>query len=256
MGWGEEEMDQRMHDAFVSTSPLDDIALPLLAMTHGVKVSERLAHHFGDTQIADLWLPFFCLSSNLTTGAYQLHRRGSVRHALRASISLPGVLPPATDGQNVLVDGAVMKNFPADIMRASQIGPIVGIDVTASRSITADDVARPSSVWRWIWSGQWRLGPPIVSLLMRTATVSTGRDLAAAREATDVLVQPDVSSIEIRDFAAYDVAVEAGYRATAEALDKLDRPVTQLRRRLSLHEREAMAPRSTPFGTIRPAAAE
>ena len=33
-------------------------------------------HHFGDTQIADLWLPFFCLSSNLTTGAYQLHRRG------------------------------------------------------------------------------------------------------------------------------------------------------------------------------------
>ena len=39
---------------------------------------------------------------------------------------------------------------------------------------------------------------------MRTATVSTGRDLAAAREATDVLIQPDVSGIEIRDWAAYD----------------------------------------------------
>jgi len=256
MGWTEAEMDARLHEAFVDSSPLDDIALPLLAMTHGVKVSDRLAQHFGETQISDLWLPFFCLSSNLTTGAYQLHRRGLLRHALRASIALPGVMPPATDGPNVLVDGAVMKNFPADIMRAAHLGPIVGVDVTTARSITAKDVARPSSVWRWIRSGQWRLGPPIVSLLMRTATVSTGRDLAAAREVTDVLIQPDVSKIEIRDWGAYDEAVEAGYRATVAALDKITRPVPELRRRASLREQAAAGAVMTPFMASATAAAE
>ena len=97
MGWDDEEMAHRIREAFVDTSPLADIAFPLLAMTHGLQVNERLAHHFGETQIADLWLPFFCLSSNLTTGAYQMHRRGLLRRALRASISLPGILPPATD---------------------------------------------------------------------------------------------------------------------------------------------------------------
>jgi NTE family protein len=232
VGWDGPEMDERIRDAFVTTSPLDDIALPLLAMTRGEKVRERLAKHFGDIQIADLWLPFFCVSSNLTTGAYQLHKGGLLREALRATISLPGVLPPATTSDNnVLVDGAVMKNFPADIMRLSQLGPIVGVDVSRGRSITADDVARPESVWRWIRSGQWRKGPPIVSLLMRAATVSTGRDLAAAREATDVLITPDLTGVEIRDWSAYEPAVEAGYRATIEALDKLTRPVTELRRR-------------------------
>ena len=236
MGWDDAEMEQRIQEAFVDTSPLADIAIPLLAMTHGLKVNERLAHHFSDTHIADLWLPFFCLSSNLTTGAYQMHRRGLLRRALRASISLPGILPPATDEQNVLVDGAVMKNFPADVMRASQLGPIIGVDVTTGRSITADDVARPKSVWRWIWSGQWRRGPPIVSLLMRAATVSTSRDIAAARAATDVLVMPDTSKVEIRDFGAYAPAVAEGYRAMIEALDKLDRPVQLLRRRHSLAE--------------------
>jgi NTE family protein len=256
MGWDGAEMDRRIRDAFVRTSPLDDIALPLLAMTQGVKVGERLSRHFGDAEIADLWLPFFCLSSNLTTGAYQLHRRGLLRKALRASISLPGVLPPATDGVNVLVDGAVMKNYPADIMRANQLGPIVGVDVTASRSITADDVARPESVWRWLRSGQWRNGPPIVSLLMRAATVSTGRDLAAAREATDVLILPDVARIEIRDWGAYDVAVEAGYRATLDSLDKLSRPVTEMRRRVSLAEQAAMAARQAPFAQAPSTAAE
>lgn len=255
MGWDDAEMDRRIREAFVDTSPLDDIAFPILAMTHGLKVSERLAQHFGDVQISDLWLPFFCVSSNLTTGAYHLHRRGLLRKALRASIALPGVLPPATDGADVLVDGAVMKNFPADVMRAGQLGPIVGVDVTTARSITADDVARPASVWRWFRTGEWRNGPPIVSLLMRTATVSTGRDLAAAREATDVLVLPEVAGIEIRDWKAYDRAVEAGYQATRDALSRLTRPVTELRRRASLAE-EAERARLAPFGGARTAAAE
>jgi NTE family protein len=244
MGWDDEEMDRRIRAAFVDTSPLDDMALPILAMTRGVKVTERLAEHFGDADIADLWLPFFCLSANLTTGAYHLHKRGRLREALRASVALPGVMPPATDGEDVLVDGAVMKNFPADVMRAGHQGVIVGVDVSGSRNITADDVARPVSVWRWLRSGDWRKGPPIVSLLMRAATVSTGRDLAAAREATDVLILPETGHIEIRDWSAYAPAVTAGYRATLEALDRLLRPVQELRRRATLKEQAAAAQES------------
>jgi NTE family protein len=234
--WDDVELNRRIREAFVDTSPLSDIAVPILAMTTGLRVSERLTQHFGEVSIADLWIPFFCLSSNLTTGAHHLHRRGLLRKALRATIALPGVLPPSTEDNNVLVDGAVMNNFPADVMRAAQLGPIVGIDVTGARSITADDVARPSSAWRWVWSGQWKKGPPIVSLLMRAATVSTGRDLAASRQATDVLVQPDVANVEIRDWSAYGPAVAQGYRAMIETLSKLKTPVTLLRRRPSLED--------------------
>ncbi|HUO11218.1 MAG TPA: patatin-like phospholipase family protein, partial [Caulobacteraceae bacterium] len=118
MGWDDPEMERRIRKAFVETSPLDDIAIPLIAMTHGEKVRERLHEHFNDRNIADLWLPFFCVSTNLTRGTYQLHRSGLVREALRASLSLPGVLPPVTSDNDVLVDGAVVKNFPADIMRS------------------------------------------------------------------------------------------------------------------------------------------
>jgi NTE family protein len=249
MGWDDEELDLRIRQAFVESSPLDDIAFPILAMTRGGKVSERLHDHFGDARIADLWRPFFCISANLTTGAYHTHRRGIVWKALRASVALPGVMPPATEGDDVLVDGAVLKNFPADVMRTTQLGPIVGVDVSGERNITADDVARPESAWRWIRSGQWRKGPPIVSLLMRAATISTGRDLAAAREATDVLVLPRTGGIEIRDWTAYEPAVAEGYRATLEALDRLDRPVQAMRRRISLAETAPPAPRMAHAAT-------
>lgn len=236
LGWSDLELDARIRKAFVDSSPLDDIAFPIRAMTHGRKVRQRLEEHFGDVDIADLWLPWFCVSSNLTTGAYQLHRRGRLVDALRASSALPGLLPPMVDGDNVLVDGAVLKNFPADLMRGLHLGPIVGVDVTRGRSITAKDIAGPDSVWRWLAGGAWRKGPPIVSLLMRAATVSAGQDYAAAREATDLLIAPDMSEVEIRDWEAYDPAVAEGYRAAVEALDALTRPVIDLRRRASLLE--------------------
>jgi len=251
MGWDDAELDRRIRAAFVDSSPLDDIAFPILAMTRGTKVTERLREHFGEAEIADLWRPYFCLSANLTTGAYHLHKRGLVWQALRASVALPGVMPPATDGDDVLVDGAVLKNFPADVMRAAQLGPIVGVDVSGDRNITADDVARPKSAWRWILSGQWRKGPPIVSLLMRAATVSTGRDLAAARAATDVLVQPRTGRIEIRDWSAYAPAVAEGYKATIEALDRLEQPVETLRRRISLQERARISANAPPRAVAR-----
>jgi NTE family protein len=238
MGWDDDEIDVRIKKAFVDTSPVDDIAFPLIAMTLGEKVRARLREHFGDTQISDLWLPFFCVSSNLTSGAYQLHRRGSLRHALRASIAIPGLLPPVTQDNNVLVDGAVMKTFPADIMRSMHLGPIVGVDVTRGRNITADEVARPASVLRWFLSGAWRQGPPIVSLLLRAATVTGGRDLAASRLATDVLVAPRVEAIEIRDWKAYDPAKLAGREAMQAALAGLSMPITDLRRRPSLIEQD------------------
>jgi NTE family protein len=110
----------------------------------------------------------------------------------------------------VLVDGAVMKNFPADIMRAP-----AGADRRRRRHARPQHHRRrrrpAASLWRWLWSGEWRKGPPIVALLMRAATVSTGRDLAASREATDVLITPKLNEIDIRDWKAFEPAVAAGY---------------------------------------------
>ena len=239
MGWSDEELDWRIRKAFVDTSPLSDIALPLIAMTRGEKVRHRLHEHFGDVKIPDLWLPFFCVSSDLTSGVYHLHKRGLLRQALRASIALPGILPPVSDGGHVLVDGAVTKNFPTDIMRSVHLGPTIGVDVAEARGLTAEDIETPASIWKWLLSGAWRQGPPIVSVLIRSATISTAHEAAAAREYTDLLVVPDIGPVEIQDWKAYDVAVEAGYRAAAEILEKLDHPVTELRRRATLAERRA-----------------
>lgn len=235
-GWGDEEIDTRMRSAFVTSNPLDDIALPLVAMTRGCKVDRRLEEQFSGWDIADLPIPFFCISADLATGTHVAHRRGHLPTALRASISLPGVLPPVTVGGQVLVDGGTLLNLPSALMRAGHDGTVVAVDVSRSLGLLPEDVLRPRPLLRWFWSGAWRRGPPIVSILMRSATIAAEPELRAAREATDLYVMPEVSDIEIRNWRAFDRAVEAGAVAMATALETLPGPIDRLR-----HDRERLA---------------
>lgn len=228
--WDEAEIDWRMRDAFVDSSPLDDIAFPFIAMTSGKKVDERLEKHFGEIHIEDMPLPYFCLSSNLTTGVLKVHKTGPLRDALRASISLPGVMPPVIQDGHVLVDGAVMRSFPATMMRNTHLGTVIGIDVTRARGIDPRTLSVPKKLTSWFARGDWRRGPPIVSVMMRSATITTAADLAQSRAATDLLIIPEPEGVEIRDWKAYDRAVENGYQTTVETLSQLDCPVTMLRK--------------------------
>ena len=230
-GWNDHELDHHMRAAFVESSPLDDIAIPIVALTRGRKVEARLLEHFGDIDIADLDLPFFCISADITAGQLRTHDRGSLAQALRASISLPGVLPPVIDGGHVLVDGGILRNLPTETMRARHEGSVIASDVTRSAGLTSHDVMPPPSWLRWFGSGAWRRGPPILSILMRSGTIGTAAEIAVARDAADLYVMPNTAMVEIRDWRAYPRAVEAGYAAMRLALGALETPIADLRQR-------------------------
>ncbi len=193
-------------------------------MTRGRTVDRRLETHFGDTQISDLWRPFLCVSTDLTRGAPHVHRRGRVRDAVRASLSLPGVLPPVVEDGHVLVDGALVRNLPVDKLRELHDGVTIGVDVAAAEGLRPDDLTLRPPGWRWFTSGAWRRGPPIVSVLIRSATLSSANALADTRDPQSIDIMPQFDGVELHDWRAYEPAVKAGYEATlakAKALSDL-----------------------------------
>jgi NTE family protein len=115
-------------------------------------------------------------------------------------------------------------------MRQMNAGPVVGVDMSQARGVDPAALQNPPSWWRWILSGDWKNGPPIVALLMRAATLTSDADVETSRKATDLLIQPEPEGMDIRDWKAYDIPVRAGYEAARAALDDLDGPVTDLRR--------------------------
>ena len=121
--WGVEELTERMREVFVTDNPLSDFTLPLIALVRGRKVSDHAARAISATSASrNCRKPFFCVSSDLTTGRIHVHRDGTLWRALRASVALPGILPPVTHHGHLLVDGGVMNNLPVDVMREHAAG--------------------------------------------------------------------------------------------------------------------------------------
>ena len=227
MEWSLDELRARVHHAFVENNPLSDFTLPLIALFRGRKVSQLLRHHFGDTRIEDLVKPYFCVSSDLTSGRDYVHRSGPLWRALRASVALPGILPPVTmDGGHLLVDGGVMNNLPVDVIAAEARGPIIAVDVSGEIDLRASDPQYGErSVWSLIWD-RMRGSPSIISILMRAGTVGSTAQRRVVREQADFLFEPPLEGIGMRDWKAFDRAVEQGYVHTLLQIEKQGVPLS------------------------------
>ncbi|MFT3729742.1 MAG: patatin-like phospholipase family protein [Terricaulis sp.] len=218
MGWNDDEIEARITKAFVESNPLGDYTLPVVALVQGNRVDDRLRDAFGDTLIEDLDIPFFSVSTDLVSADMRVHRGGLLRRALRASISLPGILPPVVDGGGLLVDGAILRNFPVDILKDIHKGPIIGVDVALRDGIDAEDFRDPPGFFSWVAAHGFQSAPPIASLLMRAATLKI--DPWIGRSDADLLIVPEMPDVDLRNWKRFDDVVAAGYEAAVAALQR------------------------------------
>jgi NTE family protein len=216
---GLDEAKDLMREAFVRNPPLNDYTLPLIALVRGKKVDARLFEHFGDRNIEDLWLPFFCVSSNLTTGTTHVHRHGPLWRALRASLAIPGLLPPVIEAEGVLVDGAMMNNLPADIMADLQRGPVLGIDVARDVAFTTAGEEEKKAPFLRRLLGLPAQAPDIVSLLYRAATISSDAQTLKARAHAALVIHPPLADVPLRGWEHFERVVEIGYEHTRERIE-------------------------------------
>jgi NTE family protein len=219
MGWDHQELSQRMRAAFVQTNPLSDFTLPLVAVLRGKKVSRLLQSHFGDLRIEDMHRRYFCVSSNLTLGRATVHTEGPLWRALRATVAIPGLLPPVVYDKNLLVDGGLMNNFPVDVMATYAQGPVIGVDVAGDEALVAEAENFSEQPWLALFRQQLKGAPSIVSILMRSGTVGNEVQRRLAREQADMLFDPPLPGIGLRSWRAFDRAVEAGYAHAAKHLE-------------------------------------
>ena len=228
--WDVQELSDRMREVFVTNNPLNDFTLPLIALVRGKKASTMLQKHFGDVRIEELPKPFFCVSSDLTTGRIHEHRAGVLWRALRASVALPGILPPVTFHGHLLVDGGVMNNLPVDVMRehAMGAGPIIACDITGELDLQARDDRYGERNWWWLLGQRMRGTPSIVSILMRSGTVGSEAQRRIVREQADYLIEPPLPDIGLRDWKKFDLAIQEGYDVTRAFIEKNGVPLTTI----------------------------
>jgi predicted acylesterase/phospholipase RssA len=229
-GWDHEARLEKAVCAFVRTRRLVGFTFPAVALSSGKKISQllRAEDHLGERRIEDLWRPFFCVSANLSTAQAVVHDRGPTWWAVRASASLPGVLPPVCDGHEVLVDGGVVENLPVDIMRARLEGAVIAVDVGREVDLRVAEPFDPTlSGWRVLGR---RLNPfrprldvpTLVDVMLRSREVGARRaqrDALAARP-PELLLRPPTEACDTLDFRQGCELIDAGYRYTLHQLER------------------------------------
>jgi NTE family protein len=220
-GWSYEEMLERMRRGFVASNPLSDYTLPLMSLVAGRKVSRLLRQQFGDTDIEDLRRPFYCVSANLASGLLAVHNRGTLWLWLRASIAIPGVLPPVFTKKQAYVDGAALNNLPVDVMREDFRGRIIAVDVSSDRGFASElEMTELPPLWK-IRSHfrHAKASANIMQILLRAGMLNSAATSIAQRESADLLLRPPLAGVDLLDWRSFERTIELGYRYALEALE-------------------------------------
>lgn len=128
MGVAPDDIDAATHEIFVSAKAMRRYTWPRYGLLDHTHYDAQLRKHFGGQAIEDLWIPYFAVSTNLSSRLLHQHRAGELWSAVRASGSIPGLLPPYfTSEGEMLVDGALVDNVPIGVMHEIKSGPNVVI---------------------------------------------------------------------------------------------------------------------------------
>lgn len=147
MGQTPDEIDRVIDDIFVRQRALRRYTWPRYSILDHTRFDRLLEECYGGVEIEDLWLPFFAISTNLSRHGLTCHRRGSLWEAVRASGSIPALLPPFyTREGEMLVDGALVDNVPVRSMREIKAGPniVVAFEVPQLERFAVDYRSLPS----------------------------------------------------------------------------------------------------------------
>jgi len=156
-------------------------------------------------------IPFYCVATNIETGKGLVLETGSLPLSLRASSSYPSLLNPVALGGNLLIDGGVANNFPAEIMRSKGMDIIIGVDVEGDLYAKEDITS-------------------VVAIMSQIMSYQMYDNSDKQKGAVDVYIHPELSEFSVISFdksaeiIAKGALVAAKFRGVFDSIATLQGP--------------------------------
>ena len=83
-----------------------------------------------DLHFMDMPVPFLCVATDVVSGKAKIWHDGPLTTAMRSTMSIPGMFKPVRVGNQILLDGGMRNNYPADIARDIGADIIIGIELS------------------------------------------------------------------------------------------------------------------------------
>ena len=159
------------------------------------------------TDFSKLPIPFRAVATNMESGKQVVLGSGDLAHALRSSMSVPGVFAPTEFDGQILGDGMLVDNLPVDVAKA------MGADVLIAVNIGATLAGRETL------SSVGGLTSQMLSILTEQ---NVQRSLALLGP-KDVLLTPELGALSAGDFDKTAELIQLGEAVSAPQLQQLAR---------------------------------
>jgi len=156
-----------------------------------------------DIDIEELPVPFTAVATDLESGAETRLNRGSLRMAVKASSSIPGMVPAKTIDGRELVDGGVVAEVPVSAAKAMG-GPVLVVDASMEIPPLQDDDLALDTMMR---------------TQMMTSRLLRERQLADA----SWVIRPEIGHVAWADWGAFEEMIVAGEQATRRFFGEVSR---------------------------------
>ncbi|VUC19971.1 unnamed protein product [Clonostachys rosea] len=204
-----------------------DLTYPSASYTTGHEFNRGIFKAFGDTQIEDFWLEYYCNTTNISKSRAEFHTSGYAWRYIRASMSLAGLLPPLSDEGSMLLDGGYVDNLTVSHMKGLGVDIIFAIDVGALDDDTPQTYGDSlSGVWaffnRWNPFSSHPNPPTLAEIQARLAYVSSVDALERAKIMPGcVYMRPPIDEYGTLDFGKFDEIYNMGYKYGQEFIQKM-----------------------------------
>ena len=220
------EISDRLHDIFITRSSLSRLTIPRYSLIDHTQFDTALRANYRDLLIEDLALPFFAIATDITDGSEVCLRRGLLWQAVRATGSIPGLLPPfTTKDKQILIDGSLSNNVPVAAMHREKTGPNIVVDFgSPASSFPVTDYEHLPGRWKLASAYLLPFGrrslpdaPRLKSVIVRAMMMS--RQKAAPGDHDRVMAPPLPAGMNLLDWSRHREIAEAAFRFAGEEID-------------------------------------
>ena len=232
MGWDLPTMVSKNKEIATKNNPFVAYTIPIVSLMDTYKLDRMLQNLYGEVQIEDLWLNFFCVSTNISTGKKVVHRTGDLWKAIRATIAIPGFFVPFIDNGELLIDGGGFDNDPSLTMRELSPGPIVLSSITPSFvpkvNFTYEELPSPWKIF-WSWVNPWVKPveiPNLADLLAMSMSINNVSIFEKSFAIADLTLAPPLDNYALFKFTKIDEMISLAREYSLEKLKNWSPPAT------------------------------
>lgn len=173
---------------------------PRDGMLSNVKLGAFIESLVGSQRIEELSVGYAAVAVDRVTSEEVIIREGPLSLAVRASTAIPGLFAPIMQADRQLIDGGLVNNVPASVVRSMGADVVIGVDVRDYNYFNPGD------------SGG------LVKSFLRGYDIMIHRAAQSELEWADVPIYATRSGVNPYGFAMAKELIEAGREQTMQAL--------------------------------------